>query len=516
MKISKNIIASVVFAAALSACGGGGGSAGESHGAYNVTLTADKTLLPLNTGNQGPGIGVYAPFTTTLYVKATENGFPIPGTGSDDDTFGCNVEGGLNTGSLYYLDGDDEHMVDVPDGAGGTVKVPGSYRSITLGSNSGGNSFHFHAGDEAGTATITCSVQNPQDQKNYSASITITVGAASGKVANVTGIAASNTLGTQGNTSNLPTSTNITAHVLDDANQPLANPSMQNLQVSIRSSTGAGAGARLMAGGKTASTLWLSTVAGVANFSLASGPSEGSIVLDMTADRSDNDVTNGIQDPIVGVLVIPAVSRQVAATTPPTIVTTTIGGTATVGVPFSYVLEASGGTPPYTWSALGAMPAGLSLSSAGVISGTPSAAGAASFAVRVVDGAGNSAVANYSLTVAPGAPVPTPTPALAIGGCCTLPAAEAGTDYAYTFWTTGGTGTGAAAWSLVGSVPAGITIGAATGTLEWKAPAPPACPAAPAGANPGPSVTISVAKGTETVIKTVKIPVTDVGGTACP
>ena len=173
MKISKNIVASVVVAAALSACGGGGGSAGESHGAYNVTLTADKTLLPLNTGNQQPGIGVYAPFTTTLYVKATENGFPIPGSGDDDDTFGCNVEGGLNTGSLYYLDGKDEHMVEVDDGAGGKVKVPGAYRSITLGSNSGGNSFHFHAGDTAGTATITCSVQNPQDKKSYSASITI-------------------------------------------------------------------------------------------------------------------------------------------------------------------------------------------------------------------------------------------------------------------------------------------------------------------------------------------------------
>jgi len=514
MKISKNIVASVVVAAALSACGGGGGSAGESHGAYNVTLTADKTLLPLNTGNVQPGIGVYAPFTTTLYVKATENGFPIPGSGDDDDTFGCNVEGGLNTGSLYYLDGDDEHMVDAPDGAGGTVKVPGSYRSITLGSNSGGNSFHFHAGDEAGTATITCSVQNPQDKKNYSTSITITVGAASGKVANVTGIAASNALGTQGNTSNLPTSTNITAHVLDDANQPLANPSMQNLQVSIRSSTGAGAGARLMAGGKTASTLWLSTVAGVANFSLASGPSEGSIVLDMTADRSDNDVTNGIQDPIIGVLVIPAVSELATVTTPPTITTATIGGTATVGVPFSYALEASGGTAPYTWAALSAMPAGLSLSSSGVISGTPSTPGDVSFAVRVTDSVGKSDTANYTMKI--GGTVAT-TP-LSIVGCtgdintaCTLLTVKKGDAFSGYALTTSGGATGTAAWVVEsGTLPP--TVGTAwalsgAGVLSGPDPVDTVCG--------NYDFYIKATKGTESV--THKARVTVVAGTvACP
>lgn len=519
MKISKTVVASVVLAAALSACGGGGGSPGETHGAYNVTLTADRTLLPLNTGNQTPGIGVYAPFTTTVYVNATENGSPIPGSGDDDDkTFGCNIEGGLNTGSLYYLDGKDEHMTEVDDGKGGKIKVPSAYRSITLGANSGGNSFHFHAGNQAGTATITCSAQNPQDKKNYSASVTITVGAASGKIASVTGIAQSNTLGTQGNTANtLPTSTNITVRVLDDANQVIPNPAKQNLQVSIRSSTGAGAGARLMAGGQTTgSTLWLSTIAGVGNFNLSSGLADGSIVLDMTGDRSDNDVTNGIQDPIVGVLVVQATSKpETSSTTPPSITTTSITGTATVGIPFGFVLEASGGVSPYSWTALGSLPAGLTLSSAGVISGTPSSAGAASFAVRVTDSAGNSDQANYSLTVAaaPVVPtVPTPTPALAVGGCsgstCTLPVATKGLgDYSYTFWATGGTGA-TTTWSLGGAIPTGMTLDPATGKLTWLA-ANVGCP------NPR-TITVSVTRGTETANQTVTLPVKDTGGATCP
>jgi hypothetical protein len=56
-------------------------------------------------------------------------------------------------------------MVEVDDGKGGTIKVPGAYRNIVLDSNSGGNSFHFHAGNKAGTARITCTVTNPADKQ---------------------------------------------------------------------------------------------------------------------------------------------------------------------------------------------------------------------------------------------------------------------------------------------------------------------------------------------------------------
>lgn len=497
-------------AAILSACGGGGGSPGVTHGPYVVTLTADRTQLPLNSGHQGPGIGVYSPYTTTVYVKATENGSPIPG---GDSVFGCNVDSGLDTGALYYLDGDTTHQTT---DANGKV-TQNAYRSITLGSNSGGNSFHFHAGDEAGTATITCSAQNPQDQKYYSASIVITVGAATGKAASVTGQSLSNVLGAQGNLSNLPTSTNINVHVLDDANQPVPDPATQNVQVSIRSGVGAATGAELMAGGKTGNTLWLATTGGIANFSLSSGANQGPIVLDITADRSDNDVTNGIQNPVVGVLVVP-VSNQVTSSTPVAITAATLPA-APYGLPYSYVFSATGGTAPYTWSVAGTLPSGMSMGSNGVLSGTPGGGvgGTFSFVVQVTDSQGSTAMSNVSLAVGTPPVVVPPTPALAVGGCsagstCTLPAAPAGTAYNYTFWTTGGAG-GANTWSLVGSVPAGVSVGAANGTLNWAAPV---CPAAPAGANPGPTATLSVTNGAETVIQSIKIPVTQASGAACP
>ncbi len=57
---------------------------------------------------------------------------------------------------------------------------------------------------------------------------------------------------------------------------------------------------------------------------------------------------------------------------------------ATVGTPYVANVVATGGTPPYTWTS-GTLPAGLSLSATGAISGTPSSAGATSFAITVTD-----------------------------------------------------------------------------------------------------------------------------------
>lgn len=56
-----------------------------------------------------------------------------------------------------------------------------------------------------------------------------------------------------------------------------------------------------------------------------------------------------------------------------------------VGENYRFTLSAWGGTPPYQWSIYeGSLPAGLSLSSSGVISGTPTSAGSRTFKLRVV------------------------------------------------------------------------------------------------------------------------------------
>jgi hypothetical protein len=78
---------------------------------------------------------------------------------------------------------------------------------------------------------------------------------------------------------------------------------------------------------------------------------------------------------------------------------------ATNGVHYSVSLSASGGTPSYIWSLApgsGALPAGLSLSPGGVISGTPTQSGMFDIVVQVTDSSFPTPLSvqiNYSLTV---------------------------------------------------------------------------------------------------------------------
>ena len=71
---------------------------------------------------------------------------------------------------------------------------------------------------------------------------------------------------------------------------------------------------------------------------------------------------------------------------------------AGVGAAYSQALAATGGTGPYTWAlATGALPAGLSISSAGVVSGTPSARGTFALSVSVTDSASHTTTYPFSL-----------------------------------------------------------------------------------------------------------------------
>jgi hypothetical protein len=90
-------------------------------------------------------------------------------------------------------------------------------------------------------------------------------------------------------------------------------------------------------------------------------------------------------------------------------ITSTVATIGTVGTSYQFQLQATGGVPPYTWSTASgsSLPAGLAVSSAGVVSGTPTAAGSFSPSLTVTDETtSNMTSQNVGFTINPaGAPL---------------------------------------------------------------------------------------------------------------
>ncbi len=132
---------------------------------------------------------------------------------------------------------------------------------------------------------------------------------------------------------------------------------------------------------------------------------------------------------------------------------------ATAGSAYSQNLSASGGTAPYSFAVTaGALPAGLTLSAAGVLSGTPTATGSFNFTATATDSGGSPTSGNraYTLTVA-GATVTLPA--------TSLPAGTAGQAYSSALNPATG---GIAPYTYAvtaGALPAGITLNGSSGAL---------------------------------------------------
>jgi hypothetical protein len=122
----------------------------------------------------------------------------------------------------------------------------------------------------------------------------------------------------------------------------------------------------------------------------------GSMVLDVNDLRLDAkfiDSTGTVRDYF---------TIDKGSTAPPLAITTSTLPGGTVGVAYSQSLAATGGATPYTWSIVaGSLPAGLALNAAtGLISGTPTTPGTASFTAQVVDSASPQGSAQRGLSIA--------------------------------------------------------------------------------------------------------------------
>ncbi|HLX65074.1 MAG TPA: putative Ig domain-containing protein, partial [Planctomycetota bacterium] len=131
---------------------------------------------------------------------------------------------------------------------------------------------------------------------------------------------------------------------------------------------------------------------------------------------------------------------------------------ATVASMYSVQFVASGGTAPYIFSVSGALPAGLTLTSGGLLSGTPTAGGSFTFSTSAVDSSGGTGPYSgaQSETLLVNAPTIAVTPAV-------MPSANVGTFYAQSLSANGGTAPYMFAVTSV-ALPDGLNL-SASGTL---------------------------------------------------
>jgi len=492
MKTIENLLLAGVIGLSglLAGCGGGGAGSTPS---YTINVRADDTALPLNIAGIGPSIG--GAYTTTMYVEIKDaDGRPVTVA---EDGVGCSYVAGLDSGPLYYLDGKPEHETKVTIN-GVEITTPNAYRAVTLSTNAGLATFHFHASDVVGPARIRCSVKDTGNVER-SAEFTIQVGSttSSGKVSQVVFDASSpNYLFVQG--LNGPTQVQLQVNMADEVGVPVATVAgVNNLHLSIVPSSSTTADdAAILRGVNAANeavagtSILVRSVNGQAQFTLVSGTTAGPILVKAVADRVDNNVDNGITEEIYNYFTVYAVTEaptQAPVTTPLAIVTSK-SPDATGDIPYGALIEASGGAAPYTWSLVtgGSLPAGLSLSTTGVISGTPSGAIAGdvnfvdyNFVVQVRDAQGTTLQKQLTIKyTAPAIPILVPTAPTVVTS--SLPNGKVGVPYITVVTATGGKPP--YTWGTTPpGLPAGLTMsntgvisGTPTGVCVPTGPVPPA------------------------------------------
>ena len=397
--------------------------------AYKVSIAATGGTLPykwtVSSGSLPPGL--------TLSNAGVISGTPTTG---GTYTFSVTVaDAGLKT---------QTKTVTFSIVVTGSASVPTALavNSTSLGSGQVGSSY---------SASLSASGGTP----SYSWSL------ASGKLP--AGLSLSSTGVISGTPTASGTST-FTVGVKDSGSPAQTASSQESITISAAPSK-LGIATTSLGAGKSGSSYsaTLSATGGTPNYtwSIASGSLPAGLTLSSSGTISGTPTGSGISTFTVAVQdsgsPIQTASAQesinVGAAPVTLTVTTTSLSAAQTGTSYSATLSATGGTPGYTWSvSSGKLPAGLSLSSAGVISGTPTKTGTSTFTVTVTDSGSpaQKASAQESITVSSTAPT------LAIA-TTSLNAGQSGTSYSVTLSATGGTP--GYTWSISsGSLPAGLTL----------------------------------------------------------
>jgi len=294
MKFVHKSLGLLLASLALASCGGGGGDGNSftsppQSGSITLTPAGNSTVLPLNVGGASPYF-VGSPYANEVDIHWTNaDGSPVSG-----HDVSCSISN-LSVASIHVLDDATTDDIDESQQAWGNIQVHSDTGHAVC--------FVFSEG-ESGQATLTVGGVDPITSATISKSLTFTVQAASAALpatvemtAQPPGVYFS---GSNGNQTSV-----LSIQVLDGGAQPVPNPTSGNggadnvlLEIVTNPAGGARLSANSVAGSVSGPSVATHTVNGIATASFQSGDVQGPIQIRATSDRSDNNVTNGISDPV--------------------------------------------------------------------------------------------------------------------------------------------------------------------------------------------------------------------------
>lgn len=291
MNVFGKTLGLVLASLALASCGGGGGNGGAFSPAVSstISLSATSTTLPVNTAGYSPLQYGNPTQATVTIVWRNPNGTLVSGhdiavsiSPPNVAALSCLVDGKSCTdGSKLF----------------GSIPITGINGQATI---------FVNAMTTAGTATLTVSGQDPTTLATVSQTLTFTITSGVGP-APATVTLTPNPAGIYLPSSGGINTSSISATVLDGAGQIVPDPvsgnsGFDNIQFQIIGNAGnATLSTNSFSGqGGPATTVSSHTVHGVATASFQAGDQtpQGPIQIRATVDRADNNVSNGIQDPV--------------------------------------------------------------------------------------------------------------------------------------------------------------------------------------------------------------------------
>jgi hypothetical protein len=285
MRFPLKTLGLLLASLALSSCGGGGGDGGGATSPPangTITLTATRTTLPLNPNNVLPYPG--SPYMSEVQFTYRNAAGTITAL-TQDATFTTS-----SPSTVSLSPPDDPSTTDINEMASRVV----SFNETT---NNGSYVFFATSYDVAGTATVTASATDPTTGRTVSKTLVFTVQGTTPLPASVLLSPSPSGIYVQG--AGGVTNSVISAQVRDGANQPVPDPgNVDNVRYEIIGDAG---GAILSSPSGNGAVTTARTVAGIAAVSFQSGtllPPSNPVQIRATVDRADNNVTNGITDPV--------------------------------------------------------------------------------------------------------------------------------------------------------------------------------------------------------------------------